>query len=93
MLFLWSENNQTCIWLKKKNKITLYFNVQIPLGEQIQPVRFSPEDFEQQWKKLGGMNRHAAKLDKEIEAEQLMGRVNVHKINQKVVFFLILNKF
>ena len=41
------------------------------------------------------MNRHAAKLDKEIEAEQLMGRVNVHKINQKVGFFLflILKKF
>ncbi|PAV85304.1 hypothetical protein WR25_13096 [Diploscapter pachys] len=60
------------------------FSLEIPLGEQIQPVRFSPEDFEQQWKKLGGMNRHAAKLDKEIEAEQLMGRVNVHKINQKL---------
>ncbi|CAL2030567.1 unnamed protein product [Caenorhabditis brenneri] len=60
------------------------FRFEVPYGEQVQPIRLSPDDISKERNRLGGLNRHVIQLESPVSASSIPQFVNCFSADQTV---------
>lgn len=58
--------------------------IQVPLGEQVQPVKITPDEAAKERGRLSGLNRHSLPLDRPLSDDNVQGLVNCYKLDTGV---------
>ncbi|KJH51580.1 adaptin region [Dictyocaulus viviparus] len=58
--------------------------VEVPLGEQVQPIRISDEEVEKERRRMSGLNRHSATLVYSVSGDEILTVINAHRMSNEL---------
>ncbi|CAJ0593952.1 unnamed protein product [Cylicocyclus nassatus] len=54
--------------------------IEVPVGEQVQPIRLADEEVEKERRRMGGLNRHTVPLAGKVDSEAVLAMINAHEM-------------
>ncbi|CAB3410595.1 unnamed protein product [Caenorhabditis bovis] len=75
-----SKQREWC--LKRDDGTEKRFRFEVPYGEQVQPVRITPEEMAKEKNRLGGLNRNVLELAEPVNGDVVQRLANVYRIDE-----------
>ncbi|EYB97514.1 hypothetical protein Y032_0140g2187 [Ancylostoma ceylanicum] len=69
----WTLSNET-------NESERTVPIEVPVGEQVQPIRLADEEVEKERHRMGGLNRHSASLNAAVPSDAVLSAINAHQM-------------
>ncbi|EPB66627.1 adaptin region [Ancylostoma ceylanicum] len=73
----WTLSNET-------NESERTVPIEVPVGEQVQPIRLADEEVEKERHRMGGLNRHSASLNAAVPSDAVLSAINAHQMQNGV---------
>ncbi|WKX91618.1 hypothetical protein Q1695_009998 [Nippostrongylus brasiliensis] len=54
--------------------------IEVPIGEQVQPIRIPDEEVEKERRRMGGLNRHSAAISHQVSGDDVVTVINAYRM-------------
>ncbi|KAJ1363150.1 hypothetical protein KIN20_022942 [Parelaphostrongylus tenuis] len=65
---------------RKTNETGRTISIEVPIGEQVQPIRLTVEEMEKERRRMSGLNRHSAELSTPVSEDDVLPVINAYRM-------------
>lgn len=65
---------------RSANEVGRSVAIEVPIGEQVQPIRIPDEEVEKERRRMGGLNRHSATIPSQVSGDDVVTSINAYRM-------------